>query len=94
MKGARGVRGACVGTRVGCDPRTAWGAWGAWGGSLDPPHTPHALRTTPAAALEAVAERVGRLSPSHRDPERFHMDKAELVGELRRLARTLGRGAA
>lgn len=47
----------------------------------------------PSSTLEVLAERVARLSPSHRDPERFHMDKAELVRELRRLARSLGRVA-
>lgn len=44
--------------------------------------------------LERLADRVSRLSPSHRDPERFHLDKAEVVGELRRLARLLGAGTA
>jgi hypothetical protein len=34
-----------------------------------------------------MAERVRRLSPSHRDPERFHEEKSELAAELRRLAR-------
>jgi hypothetical protein len=38
-------------------------------------------------ALYAIADRLRFLSPSHRDPERFHLDKAELVDELRRLAR-------
>lgn len=46
-----------------------------------PPSTP--------STLEALAHRLARLAPSHCDPERFHMDKAELVGELRRLARAL-----
>lgn len=36
--------------------------------------------------LADLARAVSRLSPCHRDPERFHMDKAEIVGELRRLA--------
>ncbi len=36
-----------------------------------------------------LAERVGRLSPSHRDPERFHADKSQIVSELRRLAREI-----
>lgn len=39
------------------------------------------------AALILLAERVRRLSPSHRDPERFHEDKSEIERELRRLAR-------
>jgi hypothetical protein len=37
--------------------------------------------------LEELAERVRRLSPDRRDPERFHMEKDELAAELRRLAR-------
>lgn len=36
-----------------------------------------------------LAAQVARLAPSHRDPERFHMDKAEIVAELRRLAKEL-----
>ena len=44
----------------------------------------------PACAdLERLARQVARLSPSHRDPERFHMDRSEIVAELRRLAATL-----
>lgn len=37
--------------------------------------------------LRDLAHHVQRLSPSHRDPERFHEDKSEIVAELRRLAR-------
>lgn len=37
--------------------------------------------------LMALAERVRRLSPCHRDPEQFHADKSEIEAELRRLAR-------
>ena len=40
----------------------------------------------PAGALLALAERLRRLSPSPRDPERFHEEKFEIEGELRRLA--------
>jgi hypothetical protein len=48
---------------------------------------------TPAPArLAALARRVGRLAPSHRDPERFHEDKSEIVAELHRLAREARRG--
>lgn len=38
-------------------------------------------------ALEDLARRVQRLAPSHRDPERYHADKSEVVRDLRRLAR-------
>lgn len=44
-------------------------------------------------ALEDMAQRLRRLVPSHRDPERFHMEKSDLVQELRRLAAALRRGS-
>jgi hypothetical protein len=37
--------------------------------------------------LEELAIRLGRLSPSWRDPERFAAERSELVAQLRRLAR-------
>jgi hypothetical protein len=37
--------------------------------------------------LEALAVRLGRLSPSWRDPEQFAVERSELVAQLRRLAR-------
>lgn len=40
-----------------------------------------------AEQLERLAERVRRLSPSHRDPMRFFEEKSEIDGELVRLAR-------
>ena len=40
--------------------------------------------------LTALAARVLRLCPSHRDPEAFFVEKSELAGELRRLARAMG----
>lgn len=40
---------------------------------------PHTLMT--------LADKVRRLAPSHRDPERFHIDKSEIEAELRRLAK-------
>lgn len=43
-------------------------------------------------ALEELAKRVARLSPSHRNPHAFHEDKSEIVAELRRLARGSKRG--
>lgn len=33
-----------------------------------------------------MANRVRRLSPDRRDPERFHIEKDELAADLRRLA--------
>jgi len=39
------------------------------------------------ATLDRLAHAVRCLSPSHRDPERFHVDKSEIERELRRLAR-------
>jgi len=46
-----------------------------------------------ASALAELADRLARLVPSHRDPEQFHMDKAELAAELRALAHRLRRPA-
>ena len=37
--------------------------------------------------LSRLAAKVARLTPNHRDPERFHVEKSEVVAELRRLAR-------
>lgn len=42
--------------------------------------------------LRLIADRVRRLSPSHRDPERFHMDKSEIERDLRRLAGKVANG--
>ncbi len=47
------------------------------------------LRHQEVAQLHALASAVGRLSPSHRDPEAFHIGKSEIVAELRRLARNI-----
>lgn len=38
------------------------------------------------ARINAIANRLDRLAPSHVDPFRFHEEKSELVHELRRLA--------
>lgn len=43
-------------------------------------------------ALAELADKVRRLSPSHRDPERFHEEKSEIERDLRRLARRVGNG--
>ena len=37
--------------------------------------------------LNRLADRVDRNVPSHSQPERFHEEKSEIAGELRRLAR-------
>lgn len=37
-----------------------------------------------------LADRVRRLRPDHRDPERFHVEKSEIEHELRRLASLAG----
>lgn len=39
-----------------------------------------------AGKLLILADRVRRLSPHHRDPEQFHIDKSEIERDLRRLA--------
>ncbi|MFC3315242.1 hypothetical protein ACFOHY_23520 [Rhizobium rosettiformans] len=36
--------------------------------------------------LANIAERLARLAPCHRNPEKFHEEKSELVAELRALA--------
>ena len=41
-------------------------------------------------ALDALADRVRRLRPSHRDPEAFHVEKDAIERALRRLARQGG----
>ncbi|MGO7541850.1 hypothetical protein ACC680_25060 [Rhizobium ruizarguesonis] len=38
------------------------------------------------ATLHAIADRLERLAPSHRDPHRYFEEKSELVAELRQLA--------
>lgn len=45
------------------------------------PHAPSL-----AERLADLSRRVGRLSPSHRDPERFFVERSEIEGELRQIA--------
>ena len=47
---------------------------------------PADFRQRASQHLEDLARRVDRLVPSHRDPERFHLEKSEVAAELRRLA--------
>lgn len=42
-----------------------------------------------ASELELIARRVRCLCPDRRDPERFHLDKSEIIAALRRLAREI-----
>ena len=44
---------------------------------------------TACDAIERLAGAVRRLEPDHRDPEKFHEQKSEIVAELRSLARQL-----
>jgi hypothetical protein len=39
--------------------------------------------------LVSLADRVRRLVPSHRDPERFHVEKSEIEHALRQMAREI-----
>ena len=39
-----------------------------------------------ADALRELASRVRKLSPHHRDPERFHFEKDEIARQLQRVA--------
>lgn len=41
---------------------------------------------TLAADLHALADRLARLAPSHRNPDYYFEEKSEIVAELRRLA--------
>ncbi|WP_170864221.1 hypothetical protein [Paracoccus sp. SM22M-07] len=53
---------------------------------------PSGVRHTPvlaSAEIEALAQRVQRLMVSHRDPERFFIDRSDIAGDMRRLARLL-----
>lgn len=43
------------------------------------------------ARLDELAQRVVRLSPCRRDPERYHAEKSEIAFELRTLARSTKR---
>lgn len=43
--------------------------------------------------LRRLAERVRRLTPDHRDPERFFIERSEVADMLRRLAREMERAA-
>ena len=54
---------------------------------------PHRAATVPRhdQQLEELAARLVRLAPTHRDPERFHVEKHTLAAELRRLARDIRR---
>lgn len=45
-----------------------------------------------SARLDTLAHRLERLSPSHRDPERFHLEKDEIAHALRRLAQEVAHG--
>lgn len=45
-----------------------------------------------ALMIETLADAVRRLSPHHRDPERFHVDKHTIAAELVQLARDIRKG--
>ena len=52
-----------------------------------------AARRVPAGgAILELADRVRRLAPSPRNPDRFHEDKSEIVFELEQLAQQVRRG--
>jgi hypothetical protein len=51
-----------------------------------------AMTARDADQLKDLARRIERLRPDHRRPEQFHVEKDEIAYELRRLARTAGRG--
>ncbi len=41
---------------------------------------------TLSSDLHALADRLARLAPSHRNPDHYFEEKSEIVAELRRLA--------
>lgn len=47
------------------------------------------LRRATRPDLAALAKRVERLAPSHRDPEAFHEEKSEIVEALRKADREI-----
>ena len=55
--------------------------------SDDPPLAPSAPRTPVQVAIDAIADRIARLSLFGRDPTRFASERSEIVAALRRLAR-------
>lgn len=52
----------------------------------------HLTHVTQGDELDAIAEAVCRLLPDHRDPEAFHLAKADAVWRIRRLARRIRAG--
>jgi hypothetical protein len=50
---------------------------------------PNLDRSPLGDTLRTIAARLQYLAPSHRDPERYHVEKSELVAALRVLARRL-----
>lgn len=48
-------------------------------------------KPSPSSELDAIAERLARLHLTHRDPERFHLEKFSLAAELRGMAREMRR---
>lgn len=46
-------------------------------------------RTSQADRLRDLARSVRRLTPDHRDPEKYHVDKDSIAVELGRLAREI-----
>lgn len=67
-----GAARSCTSAPLPFPPKGGKGVGGANGG---------------ARLLTDLADRVQHLYPSHRDPERFHLDKLAIERDLRRLAR-------
>lgn len=44
------------------------------------------MTTQTNPTLADIADRLERLAPCHRDPERYFEEKSEIINELRRLA--------
>lgn len=52
-------------------------------------YSSHIQTADPWQHIGQIADRIRRLCPDHRDPERFHIEKSEIEHELRELARVL-----
>ena len=66
-------------------PGSGWGA-PSWNSDA-PPLSPSPPRLPVQVAIDAIADRIARLSLFGRDPTKFASERSEIVAALRRLAR-------
>ena len=86
MRNKQVQRPANAGATGGATGRATPGQRPANGGATLSPYTPSVAPAlgggVHAYDLEALATRVRRLTVHHRDPERFHVEKSEIVHDL------------